>query len=207
MNYFSYKLDHDYGLAPNPFGEYCTLAVCKPSIRRNPNLNINDWIIGTGSKQMGKLHHLIYAMKVMEKLSFNDYWNDPRFQYKKPVLNGSLIQMYGDNFYHGGGKKDEWVQEDSAHSQIDSIEHMENDLSGEWVLVSQEFYYLGDKSEKIPKDLRDVCCEARDMKYKDISDELGEKFIKWVKSKFSKGINGDPTNWTEHSQLNLPLKE
>lgn len=35
MRNFSYKIEHDFGLAPNPFGGYCTLAVCKSSIRSN----------------------------------------------------------------------------------------------------------------------------------------------------------------------------
>ena len=29
MHCFRYKLNHDYGLAPNPFGGVMTLAVCK----------------------------------------------------------------------------------------------------------------------------------------------------------------------------------
>ena len=32
--------------------------------------------------------------------SFDQYYNDPRFQCKKPIKNGSLVQMYGDNVYH-----------------------------------------------------------------------------------------------------------
>jgi hypothetical protein len=116
INYYSYKLDHDYGLAPNPFGEYCSLAVCKSSIRKNKNLSVGDWIIGTGSKALGFEHYLIYAMQVTEILTFDEYWEDERFQYKKPVLNGSLIQMYGDNFYHTDKNTGEWIQDQSAHS-------------------------------------------------------------------------------------------
>ncbi len=26
---YVYKVDHDVGMNPNPFGEYCTLAYCK----------------------------------------------------------------------------------------------------------------------------------------------------------------------------------
>lgn len=54
MSYFSYVVEHDYGLAPNPFGGYCSLAVCKPGIRGNENLKIGDWIIGTG--EIGRAH-------------------------------------------------------------------------------------------------------------------------------------------------------
>ena len=115
MSYYSYKVEHDLGLAPNPFGEFCTIAVCKPKIRNNKNLRYGDWIIGTGSKKLNRLHHLIYLMQVEEKITFEQYWDDPRFQYKKPVLNGSLAQMYGDNIYHRDRKANQWVQENSAH--------------------------------------------------------------------------------------------
>jgi len=206
MNFFSYKLDHDFGLAPNPFGGFCTLAVCKPSIRNNPNLNIGDWIIGTGSKHLKKLHYLIYAMKVEEKIDFNQYWIDSRFQYKKPVINGSLVQIYGDNIYHQDDDSKIWIQEESAHSIIDPEEHKQNDISGKWVLISREFYYLGDNCALIPERFLDVCCEARDMKYKDITNEFGNEFIEWVSSNFDGGISGDPLNWNEHNQLSLYLE-
>ena len=55
MKIYSYKIDHDFGLAPNPFGQYCTVAVCKPDIRKSKNLKIGDWIIGTGSKSLSKV--------------------------------------------------------------------------------------------------------------------------------------------------------
>src|SRR5690554_1158418 len=105
MKIYSYVVHHDYGLAPNPFGKYCTLTVCKTKIRKSNNLNIGDWIIGTGSKNIEVvaghkcIDHLIYAMKVSEKILIEDYWLDERFQYKKPIINGSLVSMYGDNIY------------------------------------------------------------------------------------------------------------
>ena len=130
MNFFSYVVEHDYGLAPNPFGGYCTLAVCKPGIRKNKNLKIGDWIIGTGSKKLNRLNHLIYAMKVEEKITFEEYWNDRRFRFKRPIVNGSLVQMYGDNFYHKDEQTQEWIQEAGieqpssgfVHSVMDAIE-------------------------------------------------------------------------------------
>ena len=202
MNYFSYKIDHDYGLAPNPFGEYCTLSVCKPTIRKNKNLNKGDWIIGTGSKQLKKNHHLIFAMKVDGKLTFEDYWEDERFQYKKPALNGSLVQLYGDNFYH----KDEngnWVQEESAHSIVDKKEHIKNDTNGKYAVYSREFYYFGDQSPEIPKEYWDVCSEGRNMKSKSIDKIIAGKFINWLETNFSQGIKGDPINWSEYKQTKL----
>lgn len=202
MNFFSYKLDHDLGLAPNPFWGYCTLAVCKPTIRANKNLEIGDWIIGTGSKGMNRLHYLIYAMKVTERLTLDEYWRDDRFQIKKPIMNGSLVQIYGDNFCHK--ESGDWVQEASAHSFLDRDKHIDNDTSGENVLISDYYFYLGNTAKLIPDHLIEICNEGRNMKY-NIDQALGNKFIAWVEDNFARGVNGDPIHWSQYEQLNLEL--
>ena len=77
MRLFSYVVSRDYGFAPNPFYGTCTLATCKPEIRRTARAG--DWIIGTGSKMQGREDHLVYVMKVAEKRTFSEYWADDRF--------------------------------------------------------------------------------------------------------------------------------
>lgn len=201
MNLFSYKVTHDYGLAPNPFHNYCTLAVCKPDIRNNKNLDIGDWVIGTGSKSIGDTNLLIYAMKVEDKLTFNDYWKDPKFQNKKPLLEGSLKMIYGDNIYHQDAVTEEWLQEDSAHSLIDgkiNQDHLEVDTGGNYVLISQNFYYFGDSAPEVPKNLREICSKNRNMEYLNRSSDIEEAFIKWLEDSFEVGIHGDPINWKDH---------
>lgn len=201
MNYFSYKIEHDYGLAPNPFGEYCTLAVCKPSIRNNKHLEIGDWIIGTGSQSLGLLNHLIYAMKVEAIITFNDYWDDPRFKYKKPIVNGSLVQMYGDNFYHQDSKTNEWIQENSAHSLASGLpnaNHVKVDTDGKYVLISKEFYYFGNQSIKIPYKFIDICNKGRNMKRPSIPMDIANEFISWLGQNYHIGQYGTPISWREH---------
>ena len=201
MTYFSYKLEHDFGLAPNPFGGYCTLAVCKPDIRRNKNLKIGDWIIGTGSKKLEALNKLIFAMKLEEKLTFEKYWEDPSFQNKKPVLNGSLVQMYGDNIYHKDLKTGEWIQENSAHSLEGgkpNLNHIKKDTGGKYVLISTKFYYFGNNAPNIPKRFIDICCKGRNMKSSSIPVEIAEKFILWLESNYTIGIHGDPISWKRY---------
>lgn len=198
MGYYSYKIEHDFGLAPNPFGEYCTLAVCKSDIRKNKKLKIGDWIFGTGSAKLKNLNHLIYAMQVDEKITIEQYWDDPRFQYKKPVINGSLVQMYGDNFYHRDRKTNEWIQEDSAHSLEGGIlnkEHLITDTGGEFVLISQTFYYFGDAAFKIPDQFLDICNQGRNIKSTAIPILVADQFVKWLTENNTIGIHGDPINW------------
>lgn len=208
MNFFSYKVEHDFGLAPNPFGGYCTVAVCKGGIRGNNRLQIGDWIIGTGSRSLENLsqieavHHLIYAMQLEEKITFDEYWNDPRFEYKKPYVNGSLVQMYGDNFYHRHEKTNLWVQENSAHSLDNGScnwAHLERDTTSENVLISTNFYYFGDHCPEIPEELLAICSEGRNVKSVSIPDEIEQNFVDWLTNNFEVGIHGDPINWIKHT--------
>ena len=110
---FSYVVARDYGFAPNPFFGVCTLATCKPRVRKTAA--IGDWVIGTGSAKRGRQGYLVYAMRVAEALTFNEYWADPRFQQKKPNLRGSLKQAFGDNIYFRD-ESEQWNQLDSHHS-------------------------------------------------------------------------------------------
>jgi hypothetical protein len=203
MRNFTYKIDHDYGLAPNPFGGFCTLAVCKSDIRKNKNLEVGSWVFGTGAKSVGAQYFqkLIFCMKVEEKLTFNDYWNDNRFQYKKPIVNGSLLQMYGDNFYHQD-EKGNWIQENSAHSLKNGTPneiHLIRDTGGTFVLISRNFYYFGENAITIPEEfLPAICTNARNMAFAK-PQETVEAFIVWLQSNYEKGIlYGDPISWSAH---------
>lgn len=208
MHCFRYKLDHDYGLAPNPFGGVITLAVCKGDIRRNKNLDVGDWIIGTGSKKLKLLNHIIYAMRVEGKMTFDEYWNSPDFEFKRPVLNGSLVQMYGDNIYHTDQETGEIIQEPCAHSKDDNSaneDHLKRDWKGQFVLYSHHFYYFGDNCPLIPKELRHICCSYRNYSFKDVDDDFIKKFIDWLENNYTIGIHGDPINWRQYnlSKLNI----
>ena len=59
---YSYKLSRDYGFAPNPFHGICTLATCKPQIRKGAQ--VGDLIIGCGSKELKMQGKIIFAMRV-----------------------------------------------------------------------------------------------------------------------------------------------
>ncbi|CAB1061868.1 hypothetical protein D1BOALGB6SA_6643 [Olavius sp. associated proteobacterium Delta 1] len=89
-------------------------------------------------------------MRISEKISFNEYWHDPKYATKKPVMNGSLKKMYGDNIYHHNGTK--WIQVDSHHSLEDgspNVHNLRKDTSVDAVLISNEYYYFGKKTLEI----------------------------------------------------------
>ena len=91
---YSYVVTHDTGFAPNPFLGHCTLANCKPDVRRTAQ--IGDWIVGLSPKASG--NKIIYAMQVEEILSYAQYFNDLRFQLKKPN-DQETVYKCGDNIY------------------------------------------------------------------------------------------------------------
>lgn len=141
---YVYVVARDFGFAPNPFHGFCTLATCVPLIRASAK--IGDWVMGVGGSRLKATGKCIYLMKVSEILTFNEYWSDARFNIKKPVRNGSLVMMVGDNVYHQEAGNDTWVQEDSHHSNPDGTtnhKNLETDTSSENVLVSDHFYYFG----------------------------------------------------------------
>lgn len=152
---YAYAITRDFGFAPNPFHGSCTLATCKPRIRKSAK--IGDWILGVGGANLKSVQKkCILLMKVTEKISFNDYWKDTRFYIKKPVRNGTRVQLLGDNIYHQN-ENNEWIQEDSHHSNADgsfNMTNLERDTRTDQVLISGHFYYFGDKAVDI--DLKSI---------------------------------------------------
>lgn len=166
---YSYIVARDYGFAPNPFFGVLTLATCKPGIRYSAE--IGDFIIGNANKAHG--NKLIYMAKVSEILTFDQYWNDPRFQRKKPVMNGSLKKLYGDNIYHHDSDGN-WMQEDSHHTHEDGSVNMDNlnrdTGTTNHVLICQEFVYLGKSMIDVPEEFEGCIYKKRGYKCVNLMD-------------------------------------
>lgn len=204
MRIYSYVVARDFGFAPNPFYGFCTLATCKPVIRRVAA--VGDWVVGTGSARQKHQGRLVYAMKISEVLTFDDYWSDTRFTEKKPNLHGSVKQAFGDNIYHRTGGESSWRQADSHHSLSTgaiNIENMKDDTQTNRVLISTEFVYYGGEGPKVPHDLRsfngyDICAAGRNHK-SIFPAELVAAFANWFRSLNEHGYLGAPLDWqTNH---------
>lgn len=198
MHCFRYRMDHDYGFAPNPFWGILTLATCKAQIRKSPALTIGDWIVGLGSKEMKNEGTIIYAAQVNRIIPFDVYWDAPEYQVKKPITNGTLLQMFGDNVYHTVNGK--VVQDHCAHSfsaRKQNIDHLRSDASGKNVLICEKFYYFGNLAPLLPRDLSYIgeTGSPRAIKYKDLNDAEITRFVDWLAANFETGIHGDPCNW------------
>lgn len=202
MRLFSYIIARDYGFAPNPFHGVCTLATCKPKIRRT--CQVGDWVVGTGSREERRAGHLVYAMRVSETMTFDAYWSASRFRVKRANLRGSLKQAFGDNIYHRLSPGHSWQQLPSHHSLPDGRSNPVNvkpDTDVNRVLVAERFAYWGRTAPKIPVELRepiDVCIPGQGHKCI-FPDAFVASFLQWVETKVeSWGFQGSqPYRWTD----------
>lgn len=151
-----YVVARDFGFAPNPFNGVCTLATCKPKIRRVAK--VGDWVVGMGGSKIKATGRCVYFMQVTGSMSFNEYWAEPMFKCKQPVRNGSRKVMVGDNIYHRADKADLWAQADSHHSNPDGSPELWNiatDTSVDRMLYSTRFVYYGSSAPVVPQALLD----------------------------------------------------
>ena len=199
MRLFSYVVARDYGFAPNPFHGYCTLATCKPEIRYAAQ--IGDWVVGTGSKTQGRADHIVFAMRVTETLTFNDYWTEPRFRCKRPNLFGSKKQAFGDNIYHIRFGSADWIQENSHHSYDDGTTNFRNlnaDTKRDRVLISNDFAYWGGNGPEIPGEFTSSAVldvrAHRGHKNK-FSDQFILYFVRWIRTFDDRSYLGEPLDW------------
>jgi hypothetical protein len=191
MRLFSYVVARDYGFAPNPFFGVCTLATCKPEIRRIAQPG--DWIIGTGSATAKRAGYLVYVMRIDEALTFNEYWNDKRFQRKKPNLRGSKKQAFGDNIYRK--RAGLWRQLNSHHSCPDgspNAANIANDTQADRVLLGSQFIYWGCQGPKIPA--RFDVCAGRGHRSRFPAELIGN-FLAWTQRFGVHDYVGEPIDW------------
>ena len=192
-------MDHDYGFAPNPFYGICTLATCKPRIREHAE--VGDYVIGTGCAKRKRRGYLVYYMRVAEILTFDRYWNDPRFFQKRPLLRGSKKQSFGDNIYHHDPDTGDWRQENSLHSLVDgNVNHanLRRDTLSSRVLVGADYAYWGGSGPQIPLRFRnfngiDVCAGRGHRNH--FPDEFQNQLIDWLHSLDERGYVSAPLDW------------
>lgn len=190
MKLYSYIVTHDTGFSPNPFGGCCTLADCKPAIRRTAK--VGNWIVGLSPKSDG--NKLIYAMQVEEIIPFDNYYLDSRFTAKIPdFTNKNVVYKCGDNIYKPLSNGD-FQQLQSMHSNgiNENTKTKAQDLGGKYVLISKTFYYFGSRALNLPETL-DNLKVGRGHKSR-FSSETIFTFINFI-SRQTVGVNAPPTTW------------
>jgi hypothetical protein len=141
-------------------------------------------------------------MRVGETMTFQQYWDDPRFEQKRPLMRGSKKQSFGDNIYHRVGQR--WRQEDSHHSLADgspNIRNIENDTRTDRVLVSDDFVYFGGAGPIVPSRFRNAdgfnICTGRRGHTNSYPTKMVNDFIAWLRSLGETGYCGEPLDWAK----------
>jgi hypothetical protein len=198
---YSYVVARDYGFAPNPFFGVCTLATCKPKIRKAAT--VGDWVMGTGSKQHNREKHVVFAMRVTCAMTFEGYWSHPNFQTKKVNLRGSKKQAFGDNIYSRDGASGDWCQANSHHSFHDGSPNPLNvtaDTGTNRILLSDDFVYWGGSGPELPNQFlcygpyHESDCAGRGQR-NNFPAQIVEGLISWIRSLNESGYCGEPLDW------------
>ena len=143
----------------------------------------------------------MYAMRVTETLTTSEYWEDPRFECKRPNLHHNWVSASGDNIYElQAGSK--WRQLDSYHSRSDgrpNEDHLRRDTSVERILISDDFVYYGGGGPELPVAFQkggnmDITRGIRN--YQRVYDpEIVSTFLAWLRSDCDWGYQGRPWDW------------
>lgn len=193
---YTYVIDHDVGFAPNPFHGVCTLAACKPQIRRTAQ--VGDFLVGTGSKPSGRAGRLVYWMRVGRIITFDAYWAAAEFRLKRPQMNGSLMQQHGDNIYHRDPDTAEWRQVDSFHSRADGSPCPDNTArdtgATDKVLIADDFAYWGDGGPEVPAGFGQFVHSTQGHRCAYPENEV-EAFTAWLTAMERPALIGRPIHW------------
>lgn len=200
MRLHSYIVEHDCGFAPNPFFGICTLTACKPKIRKYAKTG--DYVMGTGAKKRSLQGRLVYLMRIGSILTFDEYWCDKTFARKKPIINGSRIQMYGDNIYHRD-PDGAWIQENSFHSKADGSTDPDNlrldTATTDRVLIADWYCYFGGEGPVIPAGLT-FAIQTTQGHRSNFSETQVKEVVAWVQGLGRIGPVGQPKEW-QYSRL------
>ena len=188
MKLSAYILSVDSGFSPNPYGRRCTLACCKPTIRRNAE--VGDIIVGTGSVASGRSGKLIYAMRVGEVLPFQTYWE--RYPSKRPSSR-TPISKRGDNIWH----TDSTGAWRGVPGALHDDSQRERDLRGENALIAGEFFYFGCDAIAVPAKFASILATTQGHK-NTYDTSLIDRFWAWLSQTATRsGRSGQPAEFNE----------
>ncbi|MBR4689696.1 MAG: hypothetical protein IKO90_04445 [Bacteroidales bacterium] len=203
---YCYKMTHDTGFAPNPYHNVLTLATCKPVIRKCAKKDywISGWasnvVQGKDQKYTDKAQKLIYLAKVTDVLSYEEYWKQYPLK-KQPtksteggkecykscgngiVVRNDDISFCGDNIYEPDANDPSgFKQHKNAHHNEQNKAH---DLSGNNVLVCEEFYYFGIENAL---EIKNKGFNVPRCKKFSVDDKEAKNVIDFVTKNYSKGL-------------------
>lgn len=181
MTLFSYCLRYDDGAAPNPYGGFCSLVICKPAIRRTAK--VGDWVVGLGgvASPIGDISgKVVYAMRVTRQpmlMREYDAFCQRSLPCKIPHWGSRAFQeRVGDCIYDFSAPGRPRIRP-SVHGEP----NRDVDLGGKNALLSDHFYYFGDQPEPLCEGLRAIIHQTQGHKSR-ANAEYAERFVAWIES-------------------------
>ncbi len=195
---FSYCIPGDFGSAPNPFWGLCTLAICKPEIRRVAN--VGDWVVGTGSavSPIGNISgKVVYAMRVTRTMTMKEYdqFTQSKLPNKIPLKTSTDHRRHcGDSIYDFCASTPSLRR--GAHNECDQSK----DLGGRFVLLSDHFFYFCDKPVALPQELLGIVKKGPGHKA-GFNAPYVDDFIRWIHSLGypPASLIGKPQRWSRRN--------
>jgi hypothetical protein len=175
MKVWRYVIVNDYGSAPNYGPPRVTLATCKPRIRKAAQPG--DLLIAFAGKPIDpNPDKVVWVGAVSEKLTFEEYWKEPRFQRKKPKWTARP-----DNIYRPIRGRLQQVQND-IHGPFDA----ERDTRGEFVLVFEPAWHLQLDASALPTHFSSLRLDAsnrRGERRGEVPDGIAREFLDWARAR------------------------
>ncbi len=162
----------------------------------NAGLKIGDWLVGNSSRQDG--NRLVYAMRISDMPSVNEYFLDKRFEAKKPKVDGTPEEQCGDNIYYLD-ERGRWKRLPSVfhNDQKSFLKDIGSKPAGSPVFVAEHFYYFGRKRIPIPDEFGSVIQGRQGIHYTD--DPLAGAFVAWLEASYEPGKRGAPRDMADHA--------
>lgn len=164
----------------------CTLAICKPAIRRSAR--IGDWVMGTGGASAGLSGRLVYAMRVDEVITLEEYDRRAPKDWKHRIpdpASRSHARRRGDCIYDYSAPP--WPrQRPGVHDEG----NRRVDLGGKNVLISRHYTYFGGDAVPLPPGLRSLVHQTQGHKWK-MNAPLFDRFLDWIEPQ-PRGMHGNP---------------
>lgn len=178
-----------------------------PFIRQHAD--VGDVIVGmagSGPQGLGRIYsRLIFWMQLDETLTFDEYWSDPRFRAKRPIIEGQKMYAVGDRTYRHESGQTTSSQEESMHFRSDvpnSAAHLIKDTSVDRLLVGRRFSYWGGNGPVVPTHLIGLFPETRNHKCPKPGQELNELHA-LMGLQTSQGLIGDPADWENRKYFQI----
>jgi hypothetical protein len=171
-------LKHDRGSAPNPYWGICTLVICKPAIRRTAR--VGDWVVGFGSKSspIGDVSgRLAYAMKVTDVVTMREYDRLCRTKRsnKIPDLQSTDYRRRVGDCQYDYSQGPEPIIRPGVHNE----RNRKRDLGGKNALLSEHFYYFGNKPVELPEHLKPIIHSTQGHK-SSMNSPYVDAFVEWI---------------------------